>query len=111
MCELSLARGIPVLQAWATTILNTAGHRKQVRSGPFREYFMQGAWFAGVKDQREVLPETRVSFERAFGLSVEDQLVLERGLKGVGSLAWERVPWNGLADLPPGVTASFEDSR
>lgn len=110
MCELSLARGIPVLQAWATTILNTAGHRKKVRSGPFREYFMQGAWFAGVEDQREVLPETRVSFEKAFGLSVEDQLVLERGLKGVGSLAWERVPWNGLADLPPGVTAPFEDS-
>jgi len=102
-CELSLSVGIPVLQAWASSVLKTTGFTGRIRSGHYREYFIQGAWLAGLRDRREVEEVTRVSFELAFGISPKDQVVLERSFRGLSGSDYERIDWHGLADLHPRV--------
>jgi len=77
-CELSLSRGVPVLQAWALSMLEISNSRKVLKDDPFADYFVVGAFFADAGSAQPVLPETRVSFERAFGCTVEEQLRLER---------------------------------
>jgi len=109
MCELSLARGIPVLQAWASSVLRTTGFRGNVRRDPYKDYFCQGAWLAGLDERVEVGLETRQSFERAFGLTVEDQVVLEDSFSGLPGGRYELVEFHGLASWPPGVTNSYLD--
>lgn len=76
-CELSLARGVPVLQEWALGGLRASGHLGRVRAHPHRDYFVQGAWLAGEESRVEVHQEARLSFERAFGLSSDAQLLIE----------------------------------
>jgi len=82
MCELSCAIGVPVLQAFFTCALEALGpYRKKVREFPHTEAFATGAWFATLADAREVTVEARVSFERAFGVPVEEQIQLEGSFK------------------------------
>lgn len=81
-CELSLARGVPVLQAWALQLQALVGSPVGVRAHPYTDYFVRGAWFAGSEATISVLPETRVSFERAFGLAPEAQIALEKRVCG-----------------------------
>lgn len=76
-CELSLARGVPVLQAWASALQDLLGSPDGVRAHPYTDYFVLGAWFAGLGDVVPVSLEARVSFERAFGLAPEAQVMLE----------------------------------
>jgi len=109
MCELSLARGIPVLQAWASSVLRTTGFQGKVRRDPYYDYFCQGAWLAGLDERVVVGLETRQSFERAFGLTVEDQVVLEDSFGGLPGGRYEPIEFNGLASWPPGVTNSYLD--
>lgn len=109
-CELSLAIGIPVLQAWASCILKSTGYTKRIRSDPFREYFIQGAHLAGLNEVREVDWVSRVSFERAFGLTVEAQIALEESFLGLDhELNWLRIDYGDLADLPPSIVNDFYD--
>lgn len=98
-CELSLSRGVPVLQAWALHMMGQTPTRKKLKEHPFTDYFIVGAWFAEEKDALEVSHECRVSFERAFGLSVEDQIRLENSFdynagqeytKELGYLDWRQ---------------------
>jgi hypothetical protein len=76
-CELSLARGVPVLQAWALELQKLLGSPDGVRAFPHTDYLVAGAWFAGLECAVEVSAETRVSFARAFGLEPEEQIRLE----------------------------------
>jgi hypothetical protein len=89
-CELSLARGVPVLQEWALSLQSSWGGPEGVRAHPHTDYFYQGAWFAGPGDQVAVSREARLSFARAFGLEPDAQLVLERGLGEARLLGWLR---------------------
>lgn len=77
-CELSMALGVPVLQAWALYLMGETETSKLVKEHAFVDYFVMGARLAGKGESREVLMETRLSFERAFGLDVEQQKVMER---------------------------------
>jgi hypothetical protein len=77
-CELSLARGVPVLQAWALELQALVGSPQGVRAFPHRDYLALGAWFAGSESALPICPLTRVSFERAFGLEPEAQVALEK---------------------------------
>lgn len=110
-CELSLARGIPVLQAWALNLLRATEFSGRVRCGPFREYFMQGAWLAGPEEAEEITPVARASFEAAFGVSAEQQVALEESfaLLSFGG-SYERIDSCYLSDLPPGIVEDFLDS-
>lgn len=92
MCELSLARGVPVLQAWALELLKAMGGSRDVRAHPHVEYFMVGASFAREQDAKVVSPETRVSFERAFGMPPDVQQLVEAGLHCPRSLDFVTVP-------------------
>lgn len=76
-CELSLALGMPVLQAWALHLMGVTSTMKKLKEHPFVDYFVLGGWFAGESDARPVLQETRESFERAFNISVEEQKEME----------------------------------
>lgn len=79
-CELSVSRGLPVLQQFALKLLDATEGVKPVGEDPFRDEFYVGAWFAERDDAIAVSPEARLSFEKAFGLTSEDQLLLEEGL-------------------------------
>jgi hypothetical protein len=83
MCELSCALGVPVIQSFFTSALAALGSVKRVREHPFREYFMQGAWFATLANVKPVTMEARLSFERAFGVAVDDQLRLEESFSSI----------------------------
>jgi len=111
-CELSLARGLPVLQAYSLSLLSSTGFTKKVRAHPYLEYFVIGAWFAGVEDVLPVLPETRSSFERAFGLSPDAQVRVEGDLVVPNELGYTVVsPFADLDLADPGVMETWLDSR
>jgi hypothetical protein len=104
MCELSLARGVPLLQAWALELLRAMGGSRDVRTHPHVEYLQVGAWFAREASAREVSAEARVSFERAFGLPPDTQQQLERGFHCPGVLDFVAMP-------RPLLGASFESGH
>jgi len=109
-CELSLAAGVPLLQAWALTILSTTGFSGRVRCHPFREYFMVGAWFAGAGASEEVSPEARISFERAFGVSPQEQLQIETQLSGLVFTDYVSMESADVLGCPPGVYETEADA-
>lgn len=78
-CELSIAIGVPVLQAWALGAIHATSGVRLAKSDFYRDSFALGAWFAEVGDQVEVSLDARISFEKAFGVSVEEQIRMERG--------------------------------
>jgi hypothetical protein len=85
-CELALARGIPVLEAYFAKALELVGNVPDLQDPtPFLEgrqleaikiLQAQGETMADVKPVGVSL-EARLSFERAWGLGVEEQLLLE----------------------------------
>lgn len=80
LCELSLARGVPVLQAFASSLVSlTTGYdaSRALRSGALRDYFVVGAYLDEDLGTAPITTEARVSFERAFGLSPSEQVALE----------------------------------
>lgn len=78
MCELSLARGVPILQSFFLNALRSLGGSRRVRDHPHRDALYLGAWFAAEDAVLKVTPEARVSFEKAFGILPEEQLRLEQ---------------------------------
>jgi len=82
-CELSLALGVPVLQAAALSVLKQTADAKKVSLDALSDYFVIGARLAGVEDVVDVCSEARLSFERAFGIPPEAQVALEKYLGGV----------------------------
>lgn len=78
-CELSIARGVPVLQSWALAAMQALSGAKLARADFYRDYFALGAWIA-TEDAAVLVEDTaRQSFERAFGVTPEEQIVMERG--------------------------------
>lgn len=76
-CELSLARGVPVLQAWALGAIRALEGVRLARPDVFAEYFYLGGWLAGLGDAVPVTVDARISFEKAYGVSIDDQLAWE----------------------------------
>jgi len=82
-CELSLALGVPVLQAAALSVLGQVEDEKEVRADALADYVVHGAFLAGFEDVVEVSREARLSFERAFGVSPEGQVAWEQKVASV----------------------------
>lgn len=82
-CELSLARGVPVLQAAALHVLNSTESRKAAPVHALADYFAVGGFLAGTEDVVPVSREARLSFERAFGIAPDEQVAWEGKLRGV----------------------------
>lgn len=112
-CELSIARGVPVLQAWSLGLQARWGGPEGVRAHPHVDYFYQGAWLAGVDVVIPVSLEARQSFEKAFGLAPDEQLRWERSFKGPRQSLTE---WDDVSPLsfdrwllPPGFIEPWDD--
>lgn len=111
-CELSLALGVPVLQEWALKLQTQWGGPEGVRAHPHTEYFYQGAHFASAGEAREIRPESRLSFEAAFGITPDRQRDLERAEWTVRVTDWQRLALERFEDdcYPPGIIEHYRDS-
>jgi len=87
-CELSLAQGVPVLQDYFSRALEDLKHVKQSSDDTIRDYDYLGA--RRTHEIIQIRPETRVSFEKAFGIEIERQTSLE-----VQPITWQRGWANG----------------
>jgi len=114
-CELSLARGVPVLQAWALGLLRACGtSKKALPSAALADYFVVGAWLAGEEAVVEPSREARLSFERAFGITPEEQRLWEAAPVRVAACppSPEDGVWPSRAlEARPGLFESWLDSR
>lgn len=87
-CELSLNRGVPVLQAYAQMLVRlTTPNRKRDFSDEFT-FRRKQASALGKSDFQEVTPDARVSFELAFGICIAKQRMLERVFERLQVLPW-----------------------
>jgi len=113
-CELSLARGLPVLQAWSLGLINSTGGFRDVRAHPHVDYFQVGAWLAEERDLLEVSAECRESFSRAFGVTPSEQILLESSYQKlpVAVSGWvEHFPiGQGWETRAPGLTERYRDA-
>lgn len=80
LCELSLAQGLPVLQVWAEQLRRATEGSPAASPDFYRDYLEIGATLSESVGTRGVEMTTRESFSRAFGLSPDDQLLVERSL-------------------------------
>jgi len=113
-CELSLALGVPVLQAHFLKVLNTCGvFERELPQAALADYFVVGARLAGLEDVVEVSREARLSFHRAFGLSPEEQVAWENRPIGVSWHFEERVwrPRSQWVEADPGYYEPWFDAR
>jgi hypothetical protein len=114
-CELSLAIGLPVVQTFFTKMLNHIGRdARKVNEGSLADYFVVGAYLAEVSDVVPVSLETRLSYERAFGLGVGDQLLMEDLIRpGFGLTEWvsDYPAFSSALEAEPGLLESSWDVR
>jgi hypothetical protein len=110
-CELSLAIGVPVLQSWALKLQTRWGGPEGVRAHPHTDYFYQGAHLARSAEAVVVHGEARLSFERAFGLGLEQQRDLETAEWCASLDNWSRLALERFEDdnYPPGVIEHYRD--
>lgn len=114
MCELSLARGVPILQSFFLRAIEGLPRLRRVREHPFRDSLYLGAWFASEADSMRVTMEARCSFELAFGVAVSTQLDLEVG----GPLKFDLGCWHHAAATDfaewldtPGLHSTWMDAE
>jgi hypothetical protein len=76
MCELALNDGIPILQAFALKMIESGDGKFTDQAGQF--YQAKNEYFHPTRARARVVRyETRVSFERAFGITIPEQLSIE----------------------------------
>lgn len=95
-CELSCFRGMPIIQTWCLNILDNTrcGHGKE---GKFVDFYVQGLYHVSSNFATAISYETRESFHKAFGLSPEEQHMLE------DRLSHPRYSCKGEVEVPKGV--------
>lgn len=114
-CELSLARGVPVLQSAALSVLEQTVGLKDVREEALADYFVVGAWLARAEDAIAPTLACRISFERAFGWSIERQLLAEGGFSkvqvGHTTLVQELPQSSNRFEAEPGLYEAWGDAQ
>lgn len=79
LCEASLAHSVPILWAYANRLLSLTESVTTVRWHPHRDYEVLGVRFACLGSRaREPDEFARQSFSRAFGVTPDEQVQLER---------------------------------
>jgi hypothetical protein len=86
LCELHLAREVPILGVWAESLRRCTDDGGPVRLDPHRDYQILGVPLDEVRSSRFVAATdvSRLSFSRAFGVTPEDQLSIEKCLETDG---------------------------
>jgi len=93
-CELALGAGVPIMQEYALACIRNGIALKENRLDRLRHEMSYRYWVLpeGVQP-RTVAMETRYSFERAFGIHVSTQLMVEEIFSG-----W-KIELNGIRHL------------
>lgn len=91
LCELILNIGVPVLQEYSLALLRSAGDSRPYTDGEFftlpmalwaqRELRVFGLKHIARLKPQAITDEARVSFATAFGISVDEQLLMETQLR------------------------------
>jgi hypothetical protein len=104
LCELSLAREVPILGAWAESLRRATDEGVDVRLHPHGDYGYLGVDLSEVKSARYVPPTAvaRRSFCLAFGVEPDEQEVIEEVLFRLRSVDVSRVSWYDPLDFVPG---------
>jgi hypothetical protein len=113
-CELWLARGIPVLQAYAVSVLSCVGFfTKRLPDQSLSDYYHVGARQALLTDVIAPTGDCRRSFELAFGLSPEEQLLWEKqpAVVGFPKEVVEMPIASQWFGAPPGLYETWWDAR
>lgn len=76
-CEVSLNRGVPISGAWSWKLRQACGGVEKVREGFHTDYHYLGARKDTSEHYTEVGDEARASFWLAYGISPDEQRVLE----------------------------------
>jgi len=111
-CELILNQGVPILQEYALALIrNSRGAKKRFddSSGEWFRYLRESRLYRRAKSGQftsVILDDTRLSFAVAFGISIPDQIDIERQL----------ADWNfsvdQVTDVPGGLDPkTWEDTR
>jgi hypothetical protein len=89
-CELVLNLGVPVLQEYALMCIRNSGTEEFLKFDSVDEYYHRmekevRALRVGIEDvvPHDITAECRISFQRAFGISVGDQLEIESQLRSL----------------------------
>jgi len=83
-CESFLGAGVPILGTWAAALKRSCGYDGPVRTDPFRDYAVMGVPLSVLSQQPEFVEPSscaRASFYKAFGVSPDDQVALEKVLQ------------------------------
>lgn len=76
LCELSINKGVPILQELAVWLIRRGGCDRPLTTYKTDHYDAQAKL-----EVIDILPSTRASFELAFGISVYEQLSIEKALR------------------------------
>jgi len=81
LCEMALNSGVPVLQEYARALVRNSQAAKP------RFDTNSGEWWRYIRELRHrgsdvVTMDSRISFMKAFGISLDDQIAYERRLRG-----------------------------
>jgi hypothetical protein len=119
LCEMSLNKGVPVLQAMSETLWNNSSQRPNVldtekREALFSRVLNFNSWDSlvakGIQSQ-PIESLTRLSFQAAFGITVTEQVAWEHYLHQwratFGQITyvddyWDVANWCPVADAPVG---------
>jgi len=80
LCELSLARGLPIIQRWCELLLRETEGARVPTADFYRDYLEMGASLDQSAQLEPVKDSTRESFGRAFGVLAGDQMMMEAEL-------------------------------
>jgi hypothetical protein len=88
LCEMSQNRGIPVLQAMALALWNNSSKNPDLCDSELREAVIGRALAMSSWDEikrkgmdpQEISPESRISFQRAYGIDITTQILWEESL-------------------------------
>jgi hypothetical protein len=83
LCELSLARGVPIIGRWADSLRACTDQGSNVAYDLLRDYQAMGVDLSVVGKARYEPPSVRAreSFSRAFGTSPLEQIIIEQELE------------------------------
>jgi len=103
-CELSVAQGQPLLQAACLRILRATGDIKVRDHVAFRDYAYLGITPRQGLKAVPIHPRTRLSFEKAFGVPAQQQVLIEQQLSESFIHPFD-VEYDHLLGVPSGYDA------
>lgn len=110
LCELSLARGVPILGSWAESLRQATETQRRINWDLYPDYQVLGVSPSQAQQATFIAPTwgARESFARAFGVTPDEQLEIERRLFAEpptfvewGSPLWFTVGFDNFHELDP----------